>query len=147
MDAVEKLLAIEEIKGLKARYFRLMDTKKWDEWEQLFAPDLVAEFPDDQPDAAPMRGRSDFAKAIAALNGPALTIHHGHTPEIEVLSPTTARGIWVMLDFCKYPKPGSLPGDATTLVGYGHYHEAYEKLSRGWVIKTLKLTRLKLDYS
>jgi hypothetical protein len=27
---------IEGIRRLKARYFRLMDTKQWDEWAELF---------------------------------------------------------------------------------------------------------------
>ena len=41
MDAAEQLLAIEEIKQLKARYFRCMDTKDWDGFGQVFAPNAV----------------------------------------------------------------------------------------------------------
>ena len=29
--------------------------------------------------------------------------------------------------------------------GYGHYHETYERLPAGWRIKTLKLTRLRVN--
>lgn len=36
---VRALLDIEEIKQLKARYFRLLDTRRWDEWAQLFTVD------------------------------------------------------------------------------------------------------------
>ena len=36
MTATDRLLAIEEIKQLKARYFRCMDQKKWDEFEAVF---------------------------------------------------------------------------------------------------------------
>ena len=32
-----------------------------------------------------------------------------------------------------------------TLVGYGHYHETYEKIDGQWRIKTSKLTRLRED--
>jgi hypothetical protein len=39
--AVERLVAIEDIKQLKARYFRLMDQKNWDGFEKLFTPDVV----------------------------------------------------------------------------------------------------------
>ena len=39
VDAVERLEAIEEIKQLKARYFRCMDTKDWDGFTTVFAPD------------------------------------------------------------------------------------------------------------
>ena len=32
-----------------------------------------------------------------------VTVHHGHMPEIELTSPTTARGIWAMEDMLRYP--------------------------------------------
>ena len=34
---------------------------------------------------------------------------------------------------------------AVTLYGYGHYHETYEKVDGRWYIKTLKLTRIRVD--
>jgi 3-phenylpropionate/cinnamic acid dioxygenase small subunit len=36
MGALEE---IEAIKRLKARYFRLMDTKQWDQWGDVFTED------------------------------------------------------------------------------------------------------------
>ena len=148
MDSVEKLLAIEEIKGLKAHYFQLLDTKQWAEWEKLFAPDLVTEFPDDRPDLPPYKGRREFVKAIEESLGPALTIHHGHTPQIEILSATRARGLWAMQDWLRWP-PGTAPTElgCNNIVGWGHYHEAYHKADEGWQIASLKLTRLAIDRS
>ena len=35
----EQLTDIEAIKQLKARYFRLMDTKRWEEWGDVFTKD------------------------------------------------------------------------------------------------------------
>ena len=35
----EDLVEIEQIRQLKARYFHLMDQKRWDEWEQVFCED------------------------------------------------------------------------------------------------------------
>jgi hypothetical protein len=29
--------------------------------------------------------------------------------------------------------------------GYGHYHETYERTDDGWRIKTITLTRLRVD--
>ena len=37
------LVEIEAIKQLKARYFRLLDTKRWDAWREVFTEDLRAE--------------------------------------------------------------------------------------------------------
>jgi SnoaL-like domain len=39
MDAAT-LAEIEAIKQLKARYFRLLDTKRWDEWREIFSKDF-----------------------------------------------------------------------------------------------------------
>lgn len=41
MDPLEELLAIEEIRKLKARYFRALDAKDWDAFAGVFAPDAV----------------------------------------------------------------------------------------------------------
>jgi len=38
---LERLNALDAISGVKAKYFRLMDTKSWDEWQALFTPDAV----------------------------------------------------------------------------------------------------------
>lgn len=141
MDALEKLLAIEAIKVLKARYFRLMDTKDWGGFEELFVPDVVIDFPDDIPGATPSRGRDGFVNGLKAAAGPSLTLHHGHMPEIEILSPTTARGIWAMQDWVISPIGGLLG----TFSGWGHYHETYRKTADRWQIETMRLTRLKVD--
>jgi hypothetical protein len=41
MDDVRRLLAMEEIKQLKARYYRCMDTKDWQGLAKVFAPDAT----------------------------------------------------------------------------------------------------------
>jgi len=42
MDAAT-LAEIEAIKQLKARYFRLLDTKQWDAWREVFSDDFSAD--------------------------------------------------------------------------------------------------------
>ena len=37
------LVEIEAIRQLKARYFRLLDTKQWDAWLEVFTEDFQAE--------------------------------------------------------------------------------------------------------
>jgi len=72
-----------------------------------------------------------------------VTVHHGHMSEIEVTSPTTATGIWAMEDKLRWPSGASL-GE---MHGYGHYHETYVKVDGAWRIKTLTLTRLRVDFT
>ena len=49
MDAIETLLAIEELRALKARYFRCVDTKDWAGFAELFAEDALFDISDDVP--------------------------------------------------------------------------------------------------
>jgi len=143
---IERLIAIEEIKQLKARYFRCMDTKDW--------PGLQAVFSDDAE--LDMRGEAaDKSKATDALIVGAanimpfirnavldlMTAHHGHMPEIEITSSTTAKGIWAMEDVLKWPEGAAVK----TLHGYGHYHETYRKTDDGWRIQSSRLSRLRVD--
>ena len=66
MNDIDKLWAIEQIKQLKARYFRSMDTKDWAALEAVFAPDAVmdmrSEMRDGRDDSEPeMERRSLFS--------------------------------------------------------------------------------------
>lgn len=143
MTDVERLLAIEAIKQLKARYYRCMDTKDWACLEAVFAPDAQARFlgsrGEDPQSVQPVVGRAKVAAYIRQAVETLVTVHHGHMPEIEITSPTTGRGIWAMEDRLQSPDGKNL------LTGYGHYHETYERIDGAWTIKTLLLTRLRVD--
>jgi hypothetical protein len=143
VDTVDRLWALEELRLLKARYFRLLDSKQWDAWSELFEPEIIAEFPDDQPDAV-YRGRETFVNIVRSSLGPAVTLHHGHTPELEITSPTEAKGVWTMQDWLYWPEGGNQVGvtGVRSVLGWGHYHETYVKTSGLWRIASLKLTRI-----
>jgi ketosteroid isomerase-like protein len=141
---VRTLVAVEEIRQLKARYFRLMDTKQWDDWAELFTEDCVA-WVEDQPDVT-YTSRDQFVSSTSSILADAVTTHHGHMPEI-TLDPAgdgeRAQGIWAMEDYVQIPTPD---GDIT-LRGYGHYHERYRRGSDGrWRIAWLRLERVRVDY-
>jgi hypothetical protein len=140
VNPLETLIALEDLKKLKARYFRLVDSKQWSEWGELFEPDVVAEFPDDNSSAV-YRSREEFVANVQHFLGPAVTLHHGHTPELDVLSPTSAKGIWTMQDWLYWPEDNQIAG-VRSLLGWGHYHESYVKTSGKWRIATLRLTRM-----
>jgi uncharacterized protein (TIGR02246 family) len=140
MDPVEQLAALEDIKLLKARYFRCMDTKDWDGFAGLFAPDAVMDMTSEG--SAVTTGNREIAAFVESVIGDVVTVHHGHMPEIEITSPTTATGIWAMEDKLRWPE-GAPMG---SMHGYGHYHETYEKVDGEWRIKTLELSRLRVDF-
>lgn len=143
MATHDELDAIEQIKKLKARYFRCMDTKDWDGFQDVFAADATMDTTEEAPDLDVVVGDANIRQFVEGAVGPVVTVHHGHMPEIEITSPTTARGIWAMQDFLKMPE-GS-PLGVKSLVGWGHYTETYELVDGAWKIKTLVLTRLRRD--
>lgn len=127
---------IEAIRQLKARYFRTMDTKNWVAMRQVFTDDVIVDTSD--AGGSTVSGGDEFIAFLQEVLSGAVTVHQGHMPEIELTSTTTANGIWALNDLVIWP-------DGTRLVGYGHYHETYEKLGEEWRIKSSKLTRLHTD--
>src|SRR5205823_1481020 len=73
-----------------------------------------------------------------------VTVHHGHTPEIELTSPTTANGIWAMFDYVDRIRHAD--GKREAFKGYGHYEETYVRTLAGWRIASMKLTRIRIDW-
>jgi hypothetical protein len=134
------LADIEEIKQLKARYFYHLDHKDWDGWrESVFCRDASMHVPEAQLE---LYGLDNILACLKTLLADVVTVHHGHMPLIQILSPTTASGIWAMEDLLIWPKGHRPDGVEGRVHGYGHYHETYSREAAGWRIKTLRLTRL-----
>jgi uncharacterized protein (TIGR02246 family) len=129
---------VEAIRQLKARYFRLMDTRDWAGMRQVFTDDVVM----DTTGAGGrlVVGADEFMDGLQQVLAGATTVHHGHMPEIEITSATTATGIWALHDIVIWPT-------GMRLDGYGHYHETYRKVDGEWRIASSTLTRLHTDFS
>lgn len=135
MDAAEVLRAIGAIHLLKARYFRLLDTKQWEAFGALFTGDAeLYAGPDPRERFA---GREAIVRGVAAALEEAVTVHHGHMPEIEITGETTATGIWAMQDHVELPR--------LVLRGAGHYHDDYALEGGVWRIRRSRLVRLRRD--
>jgi uncharacterized protein (TIGR02246 family) len=139
-DPLQTLLALEEIKLLKARYFRALDRKEWDAFAQVFTREAVMEVPEA---GMVQRGRDAIVASVSAALVGARTVHHGHMPEIELTGPDTARGTWAMFDYVEWPPSES--GERRGLQGYGHYLEEYVREDGQWRIARLHLSRLRID--
>jgi hypothetical protein len=143
MNDLDRLIAIEAIKKLKARYFRYVDMRADDETRAtLFTPDATLHFPEKHPEPMSFAETRKWASSVVDES---VSVHHGHLPEIEILSETTARAIWPMEDRL-YWKRDRGPGQPISQHGFGYYVETYERLDGAWKIKTLKLTRLRVVY-
>lgn len=134
------LVEIEQIRQLKARYFRSMDQKKWDQWEQVFCEDAVFDFTAEG--AEPIHGRSAFREYLPPILEGVKTVHHGHMSEIAITGETTATGIWSMEDMLWWPESQG----GAHLWGMGWYYEKYRKDDDGqWRILELVLKRIKVE--
>jgi hypothetical protein len=137
--AVQRLLDLEAIKQLKAKYFLYLDTKQWEAWRELFTTDLQVEGTRQRPDA----GRDEFVDGVRDVLTGVKTCHQGHMPIIEFTGEDTARGVWAMWDDLVFPEghPWAQDGYDQRL-GYGHYEEEYRREDGGWRISFLRLARL-----
>lgn len=143
MTDVEKLLAIEEIKRLKANYFWGLDHKDWDFWRrEVWAADARLIVPEAGKDEV---GIDAVIAYVSAATADQVSVHHGHMPVIDITSDTTATGVWAMEDRLYRTKEHPLADGAIFLHGFGHYHETYVRTEAGWRIETTKLTRLRVE--
>lgn len=123
------------IANVKARYCRLLDTKDWAGFAQLYTADIVL---DTTASGGPrIEGREAALAMIQAALAGAVTVHHVHSPEITI-DGDEARAIWAMQDRLTWP-------DGRVLDGAGHYHERYERRDGAWQIAESRLTRLYVD--
>lgn len=150
LDPVDELTSREQIRELKARYFRTMDTKDWAGYADCFAPDCVVDMRGENHDNSPadpdyglLRGNRAYAEFVRSHIDHVCTVHHGHMSELEFTGPDTARGIWAMEDKLWWPVGD--PSPVQHLHGYGHYHETYVRRAGRWLIQTMRLTRLRTD--
>jgi hypothetical protein len=142
MSDVEVLTATRDIMTLKAQYFRFVDTRQWDAFQSLFAPDATLFFPEGQDKPANLADSLAFIKVV--LHG-TVSVHSGHSPEITIDSSTTARGIWGMEDRIYWSSEAAATSGLEYLNGFGHYHEDYVRHDKRWLFRNLKLTRLRVE--
>ncbi|MET3774355.1 nuclear transport factor 2 family protein [Arthrobacter nitrophenolicus] len=153
VDPITRLEAIEGIKLVKARYFRATDTKDYDLLRSVFADDVVFDArgvvtdPVSGFNLAPgtdevIRGVDNVISSNRAALVDIVSVHHASVPEIEITGPTSGSGIWPMVDLLLF-KEGS---PFKEIVGYGFYHDTYERIDGQWKIKTVRQERTRLDF-
>jgi len=139
VDPLDRIVAVEEIKKLKARYFRCIDTKDFAGLLDVFAADATSE---EVGTPGVIEGNEAISSSIGQWLRTVQTVHHGFLPEIDIDDRTWARGIWAFEDRLWGWPPGESAG---ALHGYGHYHETYTRTDEGWRIATMRIERIRVD--
>jgi hypothetical protein len=134
--AVERLVAIEDIQQLKARYMRCIDTKDLAGLRDgVFALDTELYFKGGDYEIA-LRGWAEIEKFYqSAFTPQKFGMHQVHTREIEVRG-ERATGLWYLHDVFVNLEQN------TTLQGSALYRDDYVKTAAGWRIAKSAYTRL-----
>lgn len=144
MDALQQLVAIEDIRAVKARYCRLLDSKEWDAFAALFTSDAVMDVSQDTG-SPQIRGVAAILAQVRYAVDHAASSHQVHTPEIVLEGADLAHGVWAMQDRVVWQAGLSpIPGVAS-ITGYGQYHETYRREGGVWKIAALRLSRFHVD--
>jgi bile-acid 7alpha-dehydratase len=123
---------IEAIKKLKGKYIRCVDRKLWDELEECFVEDAEAHYGENND----YIGRNSIIGFLkdCLKEGVITSSHECHTPEIEVNTDGTARGVWKFHDYI-------VINQKPFLNGWAYYEDEYIKVEGMWKIKTVSYTR------
>ncbi|MBB3665561.1 hypothetical protein FB384_004519 [Prauserella sediminis] len=151
MDELQRLAAVEAIRTAKARYFRGVDTNDGMLVRSVLHSDCVLDYrgcttdPASGVDHVPsmnrvLEGREAWPETGSAGSG-VVSVHQGHQSEITVTDSTTAEAVWAMSDRLFMPSSASF----TVLLGYGWYHETYERVESAWLLRTLRIRRLRVE--
>lgn len=147
MNETGRLAAIEEIRQLKARYFRGVDGKDAVLLRSVFTDDAVTDFRSESPDGSDallLRDPDAFVRDTLAVLAGAVTVHSAGMPEIVVDSADAAHGRWTMHDLIWVDDASRCPLPFKRLQGWGYYHDTYRRTSDGWRIASTRLERLRV---
>jgi len=124
---MKRIEDIEAIKRLKYKYFRCLDSKLWDELAECFTEDATTSYSSGKYS---FQGKDAIMQFLRKGLGPTMiSMHHGHHPEIEITSDTTAKGVWALQDYVIVTQAN------ISLRGAAFYHDEYVKVNGEWKIK------------
>ena len=138
MTALDRLVAIEEIKRTRARYCRGIDTKDWALLASTLAPDITLDLPSLRAAGREVKGPEAFLDLVQEWFGSAPSLHANHLPEITIHSHDRATAIWAQEHFLG---PIYLPGEHHGH-GYGYSHDEYVQIAGTWLVGSVRLEPL-----
>lgn len=139
VNTLNRLLAIEEIRQIKARRIRAIDAKDWAAYAALHVDDHIS----DSYGGSVMRGNEANVSHLSALLAGVFTIHQVHSYEIAFDGDNDASGIWAMEDRLFWTQGGA----PHWLHGWGHYHERYRHQQGVWRFSYRRLDRQRVELS
>ena len=133
---IQMLMDIEAIRQLKHAYFRCIDTANHAELAEIFHDDVSVHFVGGTYEWK-LRGKQEYLASLKmAFHRQSIGHHHGHHPEIQILSDTEATGIWYLNDHMWQLDSGFYTR------GTALYWDRYLKVNGRWQIKDTRYRRI-----
>lgn len=134
---LQQLSDLEEIKLLKHRYYRSLDTIDMDLLADLFTDDLVVDYRGGAFHVS-LTGKDNMLDFLVnSYHSRTLGMHHGHQPEITFTGDDTASGLW-------YAEDLYIDMEARTHanIGTSFYKDEYRREGGSWKISRTELDRV-----
>lgn len=141
MTDLERLVALEDIKLLRAKYCYFIDNHLWSRFSEIMTEDAVLDMSDpteklNNRTLEPIVGRDRIIGLMDAVFTDLRQLLHIVTmPQIEFERPDFATGIWRQETFVNELRPDA-PG---TGIAYGTVFDSYEKKDGSWWIKSVRV--------
>jgi len=133
---LQQLTDLEEIRMLKYRYFRGIDTADMALLEGLFTDDIAVDYRGGTYRVT-FAGKTEMLTFLAnSFHSGALAMHHGHSPEITLTGDNSAEGVWYLEDvFIDIER-----GDHT--FGTAIYRDRYRREGGQWKVASTEYDRV-----
>jgi hypothetical protein len=119
---------IDEIKRVKYRYLRALDTKDWDEFADTLTEDVSGDYGESLGEDHRFTNRDELVNFMRTSLGPEIITEHRVThPEITIEG-DEASATWYLQDRVIAPDFNFM------LIGAAFYRDRYRRTSDGWKI-------------
>jgi SnoaL-like domain len=119
---------VDDIKQVKYRYLRALDTKKWDEFADTLTEDVVGDYGSSVGEEHNFSDRASLVEYMrSSLPANVITEHRVTHPEITV-DGDEATATWYLQDRVMVPDFDFM------LIGAAFYHDRYRRTADGWRI-------------
>lgn len=133
---LQQLSDLEDIRTLKHRYFRGIDTADAGLLADLFTDDVSVDYRGGTYRVA-LGGKADMLEFLAnSFHSGALAMHHGHMPEITLTGADEAEGVWCLEDIFINLE------SRTHTIGSAIYRDRYRREGGAWRIAHTEYDRV-----
>lgn len=133
---LQQLSDFEDIRTVKHRYFRSIDTADLETLRSILTEDVTIDYRGGNYRVT-LQGREDMVEFTAnAFHSGFVAMHQGHMPEITLTGEDTAEGTWYLEDIAI-----SLETKTYT-AGSAIYRDRYVREADGWKIKHSEYDRI-----